>query len=407
MPGALDGLRVLDIATLYSAPLVAAMLGDLGADVIKIEPPTGDGLRDLGAKADGHSLTWAATARNKRSLTLDLREPTGQRLFHRLVEGADVVVENLPETTLERWACRYEDLAAIKPDLIVVSVTCYGKTGPYADRAGNGSLAEAFGGLTHMTGEADGPPLLPSVPVGDVLAAIAGTVGALAACYARDARGAGGQRVDVSMYEPILQFLSNGVMQYVKTGEVAHRSGSRIPGAVPRNTYRARDGQWLALSAVTDRMVERLLVAMGRDPAAEAHRYATTALRAIHGDELDADVAAWIAPLDRAEALDRLVAAKLPAGPVNDVADIVEDPHVRARESVQEVHDPALGALTMVGPLARLERTPATIRSSGPALGAHTDAILRDELGLSDEEIAELRQAGIIGDRAAPAAEQE
>ena len=396
MSGALDGLRVLDIATLYSAPLVAAMLGDLGADVIKIEPPTGDGLRGLGATAEGRSLTWAAVGRNKRSVTLDLREPRGQELLHRLVASADIVVENLPARTLERWRCRYEDLSAIRPELIVVSVTCYGKTGPYADRAGNGSLAEAFGGLTNLTGEAEGPPMLSSLPVGDVLAAIAGTLGALAACYARDARGAGGQRVDVSMYEPVLQFLSNGVMQYVKTGNEPHRAGSRIPGAVPRNTYRTRDGRWLVLSAATDRMVERLLVAMGRDPAAEAHRYGTTALRRTHEDELDADVAAWVASLDRDNALELLVAAAIPAGPVNSVADVVSDPHVRARESVVEVSDPELGPLTFVGPIVRLEGTPASIRSTGPALGAHTVDVLSGELGLGADEIAELRAAGII-----------
>jgi formyl-CoA transferase len=396
MAGALDGLRVLDIATLYSAPLVAAMLGDLGADVIKIEPPAGDGLRALGAKAGGKSLTWAAVGRNKRSVTLNLRESRGQDLLHRLVEGADVVVENLPARTLERWRCRYEDLVAIRPELIVVSVSCYGKTGPYADRAGNGSLAEAFGGLTNLTGEADGPPLLTSLPVGDVLAAIAGTLGALAACYARDAKGAGGQRVDVSMYEPVLQFLSNGVTQYVKTGDQPQRAGSRIPGAVPRNTYQARDGRWLALSAVTDRMVERLLAAMGRDPAAEADRYGTPALRREHELELDADVASWVASLDRASALEQLVAADIPAGPVNEVADVVADPHVRARGSLVEVEDPELGPLTLVGPIARLEGTPASIRSTGPALGAHTDEVLSEELGLDREELAELRSAGII-----------
>jgi formyl-CoA transferase len=399
MAGALDGLRVLDIATLYSAPLLAAMLGDLGADVIKIEPPAGDGLRHLGVQSGGRSLTWAAVGRNKRSVALDLRETRGQELFHGLVERADVVVENLPERTLGRWRCRYDDLAAIKPDLIVVSVSCYGKSGPYADRAGNGSLAEAFGGLTNMTGEADGPPLLTSLPIGDVLAAIAGTVGALAACYARDAKGAGGQRVDVSMYEPVLQFLSNGVMQYVRTGEEARRAGSRIRGAVPRNTYRTRDGCWIALSAVTDRMVERLLGAMGRDPAAEAHRYGTTALRQQHEDELDADVAAWVASVDRDAALEELVAAQIPAGPVNSVADVVADPHVRARGSVVETRDPELGPLTLVGPLARLEGTPAEIRSTGPPLDAHTDEVLSSELGLGPEALAELRRAGIIGCR--------
>jgi crotonobetainyl-CoA:carnitine CoA-transferase CaiB-like acyl-CoA transferase len=377
------------------------MLGDLCADVIKIESPGGDALRGLGVRSEGHSLPWAAVGRNKRSVALDLDTPRGRALLHRLVEGTDVLIENLPERTLERWGCRYADLAGLRPDLIVVSVTCFGRTGPYARRAGNGSLAEAFGGLTGMTGEADGPPLLTSLPVGDVLAAIAGTLGALAACYARDARGAGGQRVDVSMYEPVLQLLSNAVMQTVRTGEEPHRTGSRIPGAVPRNTYRTRDGHWIALSAVTDAMVGRLLSAMGQDVAAVAGRYGTSDLRKAHEDDLDADVARWVAGLDRDAVLAALLARRIPAGPVNGVADVLADPHVRERGSLVEVDDPALGALTLVGPIARLEGTPASIRSTGPALGAHTEQVLSAELGLDVDEIAQLRAAGVIGGPAA------
>ena len=387
---------MLDIGTLFPAPLCAAMLGDFGADVIKVEPPGGDSLRSMGAKVDGHSLGWAVVGRNKRSITLDLSHPRGQALLHRLVERADVVVENLPERSLERWHCTYAELAARNPRLVVVSLSCFGRSGPYAERAGNGTLAEAFGGLTHMTGEREGPPLLTSLPIGDVLAAIFGVLGALAACYQRDARGGRGQRVDVSMYEPILQLLTSGIPLAARTGEVLSRSGSRIPGAVPRNTYRTRDGRWLALSAVTDRLVAALLRMMGRDPEAERARFGSVDLRRAHEDDLDSLVAQWIATRELAPLLDALVKAGIPAAPVNDAAALLADPHVQARESFATVEDPVLGPLTFVAPAPRLEGSPARIRSTGPELGAHNDEIYRGELGLRDDELAELRAAGVI-----------
>jgi crotonobetainyl-CoA:carnitine CoA-transferase CaiB-like acyl-CoA transferase len=288
-------LRVLDIATLYSAPMLAAMLGDLGADVIKLEPPAGDGLRQLGARVDGQSLAWAAVGRNKRCITLNLNKPAARPILERLLESADVLVENLPTRTLKRWDCTWEELHARHPRLVVVSVSAYGRSGPYAERPGNGTLAEAFAGLTGMTGEADGPPMLTSLPIGDVLTAISGTLGALAALYRRDARGGPGQRVDVSMYEPILQLLTNGITQLGSTGEVPRRSGSRIPGAVPRNVYQTRDGAWIALSAVTDGLVARLLGAMGRDDPESRERWGNLEGRRADEDGLDRAVADWVA----------------------------------------------------------------------------------------------------------------
>jgi crotonobetainyl-CoA:carnitine CoA-transferase CaiB-like acyl-CoA transferase len=334
--------------------------------------------------------------RNKRSITLDLNQPRGQALLQRLVERADLVVENLPQRSLERWHCTWPELAARNPRLIGVSLSCYGRSGPYAERAGNGTLAEAFAGLTAMTGERDGPPLLTSLPIGDVLAAISGTLGALAACYQRDARGGQGQRVDVSMYEPILQFLINGVPLFARTGQAERRSGSRIPGAVPRNTYRTRDGRWLALSAVTDRLVAALLRLMGRDPQAESARLGSVDLRRAHEDELDAEVAGWVAGQESAGLLDALVAAGIPAAPVNDIAALFADPHIRARGSFQSVQDARLGPLTLVAPTPRLEGSPARIRSTGPALGEHNEAIFCGELGLTRAELEELRAAKVI-----------
>jgi succinyl-CoA--D-citramalate CoA-transferase len=395
-PGPLAGLRVLDLSTLFAAPQLAALLGDLGAEVVKLEPPSGDPLREMGTRREGRSLVWAVTARNKRSITLDLARAEGRALLHRLLPRFDVVVENLPAATLERWALRYQDLAARNPRLVVVSVSCYGRTGPYRDRPGNGTLAEAFGGLTHLTGEADGPPLLTSLALGDLLAAAWGAFGALAACYQRDARGGTGQHVDVSMYEPILQLLVQAVPDYDQTGRVPRRAGNRIPGTAPRNLYRTRDGRWLALSAATDRLVERLLGLLGAATPEARARFGTAPARREHADELDALLADWVAERDAGAAQEALLAAGIPVAPVNDVAELLADPHVAARESVCAVADPVLGPLRMVAPVPRLLATPGSIRSTGPELGAHNAEIYGGWLGLGEGELEGLRTAGVI-----------
>jgi len=397
--GALTGLRVLDLTTLLSAPQVAAMLADLGADAVKIEPPEGDPLRRIGAAREGRSLPWALVARGKRAVTLDLGRAEGRELFGRLVERADVLVENLPTALLERWGCDYPALARRNPRLVVVSVSCYGRSGPHADRPGAGSVAEAFAGLTHLTGEAGGPPLLTSVPIGDTLAAVAGVVGALAACYARDAGPSAsgrGQHVDVSLYEPVLQLLATSLVAWDPLEPPPGRMGSRVAGGVPRNTYRARDGRWIALSATTDAQVARVLRLLGRDTPEARERFGTSPARLAHADELDALVASWVAARDADAALAACVALRLPAAPVNDFAALLADPHVAARGSVVRVRDPALGELAMVAPVPRLSETPGRIRSTGPALGAHNAEVYGEWLGIGPDELARLSQAGVV-----------
>jgi crotonobetainyl-CoA:carnitine CoA-transferase CaiB-like acyl-CoA transferase len=397
--GALEGLRVLDLTTLFAAPQVAAMLADLGADAVKIEPREGDPLRRIGLARDGRSLAWALVARNKRAITLDLERAEGRDLFARLVERADVLVENLPAALLERWGCGYEALARRNPRLVVVSVTCYGRSGPYSDRPGAGSVAEAFAGLTHLTGEAEGPPLLASVPLGDTLAAVAGVVGALAACWARDAgRGAPGrgQHVDVSMYEPVLQLLASTLVAFDPGAPPPRRMGSRVPGGVPRNTYRARDGRWIALSATTDAQVARVLRVLGRDTPEARARFGSSPARLAHADELDALVAAFVAGRDADAALEACRAERLPAAPVNDLAALLADPHVAARGSVARVRDPALGELAFVAPVPRLSATPGRIGSAGPPLGAHNAEVYRDWLALAPAELERLVRTGVI-----------
>ena len=399
---ALDGLRVLDLAILFSAPQVATMLGDLGADVVKLEPPPRDGrpggdpMRSLGNVREGHSMNWAAVSRNKRTITCDPATPAGRALLHDLVRAADVVVENLPRATLERWGATPDELLAVNPDAVVVTVSCYGSTGPYAGRDGNGSLAEAFGGLTNLTGEADGPPMLPSVPLGDVLSAIAGVVGTLAACYHRDARGGRGQKVDVSMYEPVLQLLTSSATGYDATQPVPRRTGSRVPNGVPRNVYRTRDGAWLVVSGTTDNQVGRLLGLLGLDTDEGRARFARAAVRSQHADELDGIVADWIAARDRDEVVTTLLGVRIPVAPVNTLDDLVADPHVVARGDFVDVDVDGVGPVRMLAPLPRLSATPAGIRWAGPALGAHNDEVYRDWLGLDAAALAVLRTDGAI-----------
>jgi len=397
--GALEGLRVLDLTTLFAAPQVAAMLADLGADAVKIEPPGGDPMRRLGPARAGRSLGWALVSRGKRAITLDLDRPEGRELFRRLVERADVLVENLPAPLLERWGCGHAELAQRNPRLVVVSVTCYGRSGPYAERPGAGSVAEAFAGLTHLTGEADGPPLLTSVPIGDTLAAVAGVVGALAACWSRDAgpRASGrGQHVDVSMFEPVLQLLASSLLAWDRREPPPHRMGSRVAGGVPRNTYRARDGRWIALSATTDAQVARVLRMLGCDTPPARERFGRSPARLAHADELDALVAAWVAGRDADDALAACLEERLPAAAVNDFAALLADPHVAARASVARVTDPELGELAFAAPVPHLAGTPGRIRSAGPALGAHNAEVYGEWLGLAEDELARLARAGVV-----------
>jgi crotonobetainyl-CoA:carnitine CoA-transferase CaiB-like acyl-CoA transferase len=393
--GPLDGLRVLDISNLFAAPQVAAILGDFGADVIKVERPEGDPLRQMGASRDGHSLMWAFVNRNKRGITLDIGSTAGQEIFRRLVAQVDVVVENLPVAVQRDWHCTYDELAALHPGLVVVSVSCYGQDGPYQDRPGAGTLAEAFGGLTFMTGEADGPPMLPSVPVGDLLTGMAGAFGAVLACYHR-AVGGGGQHVDVSMYEPVLQLLSSTVAAY-RPGEPAPaRFGSRVRGGVPRNVYCTADRQWIVVSGTTDAQVARILTVMGCDTDEMRIRFGTSAARLQGADELDAMVADWIGRNNRDQVLAALLDARVPAAPVNDVPTILADPHVMARDDVVVVEDVALGPIKLIAPAPRLRRTPGAIRSPGPAKGADNDEIYRGWLGLGADELERLQGAAVV-----------
>lgn len=358
----LAGLRVLEVATFFAAPQIGAMLGDLGADVVKVEPPAGDPMRHMGVQRDGVSRTWAWVSRHKRSVVLDLDDAAGsdRAAFVRLVRAADVLVENIDAKTRARWGLSYDELTAINPRLVVVSISAYGLTGPYAGRPGAGTLAEAFGGLTHMTGDADGPPMLASVPVGDTLTAFSGVIGALAACWGRDVgRGRGaGRHVDIAMYDPILHIVGGTIAAWTGDDDPPTRTGSRVHGGVPRNVYATRDGGWIAVSGTTDPQVSRLLPLLGLDDAAGRERYGTAAARGAVADELDALVAEWVSRQDGDSVVAALLEARIPVAPVNDVAALRGDPHLGAR-----------------GDLIRFDQA---VAAGGPELGVHTSEVLEE-----------------------------
>jgi len=332
---ALAGLRVLDVATLFSAPQIATMLGDYGAEVLKLEPPGGDPLRRMGVQRDGKSVVWELLGRNKRSLELDLETDEGQAEFREHVQWADVLVENFSPELRARRHCTYEELSAINEGLVHVAVSCFGLTGPYADRPGNGTIAEAFAGLTHMIGEPDGPPILPSVAIGDTLTAFWGVIGALVACWNRDVKGGKGRLVDVAMYEPILAVMATTIASWDGKSEPPKRTGSRVPGGVPRSVYETRDGQYVAVSGTTDAQVARVLKIIGRDTPEDRERYGTSAARLEHADDLDVLVAQWIVQHDRDAALGAFLEARVPVTAVNTARDVVTDEQVQTRDSLE------------------------------------------------------------------------
>ncbi len=396
---ALSGLKVLDLTNLLAAPQIAATLADFGADVVKIEPRSGDALRRIGAQRNGASPQWSLVSRNKRAITLELGHSEGQRVFRRLLERADVLVENLTPSLLERWHCGYEELARYNPRLVVVSVSCYGRSGPYRGRPGAGTLAEAFAGFAHMNGDADGPPMLPSLPLGDTLSGFSGVIGTLMALYSRDCEAGGsgrGQHVDVTMVEPILQLLALPLAIHDGQGPGPKRIGSRVAGGVPRNLYRCSDDHWMALSGTTDAQVARILAVIGRDSARDHELFGTSEARLRVADDLDGVVAAWIASRPREVALESFHAARIPVAPVNDLSARLDDPPLRERASVVALDDPEIGEIFFVAPTPRLSATPGRHRHTGPRLGEHNAEVYGEWLGMNAEVVAALSRDGAI-----------
>jgi formyl-CoA transferase len=394
--GALEGLRVVDVATLLAGPVVASLMGDFGADVIKVEHPRGDQLRSLDSTDNGESLWWALASRNKRCVTLDLSQPAGQDVARRLLRDADVLIENFRPGTLERWNLAPAALHELNPGLVIVRTTGFGQSGPYASLPGFGTIAEAFSGFAEVNGWPDRPPSLPPLPLGDGVAALAACATAMFALWWREHGGAGkGQVVDVSLYEPLLWLLGPQATAYDRFGVVPGRIGNRLPFTAPRNVYAAADGRWVTLSASSTSIATRLARLVGRDDLLDEPWFASNAGRAAHADELDAILEEWIGARTADDAIAALREAQAAVGPVYSIVDIVEDPHVRDRETLTRVDDPELGPLLMQNMIARLTATPGEIRHPGPPLGRHNDEVY-GKLGLSRDEILELRRQGAI-----------
>jgi crotonobetainyl-CoA:carnitine CoA-transferase CaiB-like acyl-CoA transferase len=394
-PGALDGLRVLDLATFIAGPFCGGLLAEYGADVVKVEQRgSGDSLRELGHKANGRALFWALEARGRRAITLNLREPRGQQLALRLIETSDVVIENFRPGTLERWGLGYDRMREVNPGAILVRISAYGQTGPYANRPGFGRIAQAFGGLTYLAGHPDRPPVNPgSATLADYAAGLFATTAALAALDHRRRTGQG-QQIDVSLYESIFRLCDVLALEYDALGLVRERRGSDAHAA-PHNHYPTADGKWIAIACTNDRLFRRLNAVMAEAGFGDALSLVTMGQRADRRSEVDARVSAWTSRHALAELRELLDAAEVPNAPISSIADIVAEPHVQARGTLLTVDDPEIGPVLMPAPVPRLSATPAVVRRPAPRLGEH-NAEVYGALGLAPADLDELRAAGII-----------
>ncbi|WP_190823451.1 CaiB/BaiF CoA transferase family protein [Saccharopolyspora pogona] len=391
----LNGLRVIDAATLFAGPSAAMLLGDFGADVIKIEHPRrGDPSRGHGASKDGVGLWWKTLSRNKRAAAVDLSRAEGQAVLRRLVESSDVLIENFRPGTLERWNLAPADLLEINPRLIVARMTGFGQFGPMAGQPGFGTLAEAMSGFAASNGEPDGPPVLPPLALADGIAGLAMAYAIMVAVQAREHSGRG-QVIDMAIIEPILGLLGPQMTAYRALGVTPQRTGNRSNSNAPRNTYRTRDGRWLAISTSAQSIADRVMTLVGRPELAAEPWFATGAGRVAHVDELDEVVASWIAERDADEVIAAFTEAQAAIAPIYDVADIAKDPQYAALGTFVDVPDEELGSVTVQNVLFRLSDTPGEVRWPGPPLGRHTDEVLA-ESGCTAAEIDELRRAGVV-----------
>jgi crotonobetainyl-CoA:carnitine CoA-transferase CaiB-like acyl-CoA transferase len=395
MSAPLEGIRVLDVSTLFAGPLAATFLGDFGAEVIKVEHPTRpDAARGHGPAKDGVNLWWKTLGRNKRTVTLNLSQPEGAELLLALAAEADVLIENFRPGTLERWGLGPDQLHAVNPRLVIARVTTFGQVGPYSSRPGFGSLAEAMSGFAGLTGEPDGPPTLPPFGLADGIAALSAAYAVLVALRAAE-RDGHGQVIDLAIIEPILMLLGGQITAYDQLGTVQPRTGNRSVNNAPRNVYRTGDGEWVAVSTSSQSIAERVMELVGRPDVIAAPWFASGHTRAEHADELDGAVAAWIGARPTTEVTESFEQAQAAIAPVYDVRGILADPQYQAIGTIQTVDDDELGPLKMQNVLFRLSETPGAIRWAGRPHGHDTDEVLA-EVGVTREQLASLREKGLV-----------
>lgn len=391
---ALQGLKVIEMGQLIAGPFASKLLGEFGADVIKIEPPgIGDPLRKWRKIKDGTSLWWHVQSRNKRSLTLNLKEAEAQDIVRQLVSEADVLVENFRPGTLEGWGLGYDELKAINPKLIMLRISGYGQTGPYRDLPGFGVIGEAMGGLRHLSGYPGQAPVRVGISIGDSLSSLYGVIGVLLALQER-ARSGQGQEIDVALYESVFAMMESLIPEYDAFGYIREPAGSALPGITPSNSYPCNDGSYVLIAGNGDSIYKRLMSLIGRDDLGNDPRLAQNDGRSQHAELIDNAIAEWTARRGRDEVIEALKGARVPAGYPYTAADIVQDPHYLARQMIEQVQT-SVGPLRVPGVLPKLSRTPGRIGNGGPQLGEHTDDVLAG-LGLSEAQVAGLRERGII-----------
>ncbi len=391
---ALQGLKVIEMGQLIAGPFASKLLGEFGADVIKIEPPgVGDPLRKWRKIKDGTSLWWHVQSRNKRSLTLDLKQTEAQEIVRKLVSEADVLVENFRPGPREGWGLSYEALKANTPRLIMLRISGYGQTGPYRDLPGFGVIGEAMGGLRHLSGYPGQAPVRVGISIGDSLSSLYGVIGVLLALQER-ARSGEGQEIDVALYESVFAMMESLIPEYDAFGYVREPAGSALPGITPSNSYPCNDGSYVLIAGNGDSIYKRLMSLIGRDDLGNDPRLAQNDGRSQHAELIDGAIAEWTTQRGRDEVIEALKSARVPAGYPYTAADIVSDPHYLARQMIEQVQT-SVGPLKVPGVLPKLSRTPGRIGTGGPQLGEHNDDILAG-LGLSAEQVAGLRERGII-----------
>ena len=391
----LAGLKVLELGALIAGPFCAKILAEFGAEVIKIEPPgQGDPLRKWRYVKDGTSVWWHVQSRGKKSVALDLRKPEGQAIARKLALAADIVVENFRPGTMEEWGMGYDALAAANPGLVMVRISGYGQTGPYRERPGFGVIGEAMGGLRHVTGTPDRPPSRTGISIGDTLSALYGVIGAMMALEARRRTGRG-QVVDVALYESVFSVMESLLPEFDAFGAIRERTGSILPGIAPSSSYRCGDGSFVLIGANADSIFKRLCKAMGRDDLAEDTSLAHNDGRAARQTWLDGEIEAWTSALAPSDVLAALETAEVPASKIYSIADIAADPHYAARKMIRQIRLADGATLKVPGVVPKLSATPGDFDGGGPALGEHTDEVLRD-LGYDATAIADFQRRGVI-----------